>query len=58
MVKRSNKKQIVHKLTKSGKYTLYVVVPKTLVSELRWRERQKVVIRRYGEGILIKDWKR
>jgi len=53
----ANKKR-VRKLTKQGKYSYYIVLPKGVVDELDWRERQKLVIRKYGEGILIKDWKK
>ncbi len=46
----------IRKLTKQGKYSYYVTLPKELVKKLHWKERQKLVVRKYGNGILIKDW--
>ena len=54
----ANSRKPIRKLTKQGKYSYYVVLPKGVVDELSWRERQKLVICKYGEGILIKDWKK
>ena len=41
------------KLTKTGKYTYYVTIPKTLIDELNWRERQTVKVRRVGSKLEI-----
>jgi len=49
-------KQFIRKLTKTGKYTYYIVVPKELIGRLSWRERQKLVIKKSGKGLSIKDW--
>lgn len=46
----------IRKITKTGNsYT--VSIPIELLKELGWKERQKVVAKKYGQGILIKDWK-
>ena len=50
------RKKFVRKLTKLGKYTYYIVVPKILIDDLHWRERQKLVVFRRGKGLLVKDW--
>ncbi|TRZ77701.1 AbrB/MazE/SpoVT family DNA-binding domain-containing protein [bacterium] len=34
-----------------------VTLPIELVRELKWKVNQKVVAKKYGDGILIKDWK-
>lgn len=48
----------IRKLTRTGKYTYYLVVPKEIVDELHWRERQKLEIKKYGEGFIVRDWKK
>ncbi len=49
-------RQTIRKLIKQGKYSYNITLPKELVKKLHWKERQKLVVREYGNGILIKDW--
>lgn len=51
------KNKNVRKIIKNGRKSYYVNIPKELVRELGLRERQKVVVKKYGKGILIEDWK-
>jgi len=44
------------KIVKNGRNSYYVNIPKELMKELKWRERQKVVVNLSGKGINIKDW--
>ncbi|MBI2483560.1 hypothetical protein HYV71_00030 [Candidatus Uhrbacteria bacterium] len=37
--------------------TYYITLPVIEVRALGWRERQKVVVKPYGKGFLIRDWK-
>jgi len=47
----------VRKLTKKGKYSYSIVLPKEMIDNLNWRDRQKLVINFYGKSkILISDW--
>ena len=46
------------KLTRMGKHSLGLTLPVELLSNLGWKERQKVVVKKVRGGILIKDWKR
>ncbi len=55
--KRGSKNESVRKITKTGTYTYYVTIPKTLIDELGWRERQKVVVVRSGNKLVVEDWK-
>jgi antitoxin component of MazEF toxin-antitoxin module len=48
----------IRKITKNGQGTYYISIPKDLIKELGLRERQKVVVKKYGKNILIKDWKK
>jgi bifunctional DNA-binding transcriptional regulator/antitoxin component of YhaV-PrlF toxin-antitoxin module len=52
------KKEEIRKLTKAGGGRSYMVIlPIEWVRALGWRGKQKLIVTRYGEGILIKDWK-
>lgn len=58
MVKRKTVDKSTRKLTKVGGHSISVTIPIELVRELGWRERQKVVVKKRGDGILITDWKK
>ncbi|MBU1046382.1 hypothetical protein KKH36_01205 [Patescibacteria group bacterium] len=46
----------IRKIVKNGAGTYSISIPKDLVKELRFKERQKVVVKKYGKGILIEDY--
>lgn len=46
------------KIIKNGRGSYYVNIPKELMKELKWKERQKVVVKRKGKELAIKDWKK
>jgi len=46
----------IRKVTRQGKRSLSVVIPAEIVDELKIREKQKVVVKRRGKSIIIKDW--
>ena len=50
-------KKFIRKITKKSKYSYTAVLPKELIDKLKWRDRQKIVIRQYGKKIIIEDWK-
>ncbi len=57
MARRNLKNRNVRNIQRShGSY--YVTLPIEIVRELKWRERQKVVVKKSGKGIGIKDWKK
>jgi hypothetical protein len=58
MAKRKKKDGVVRKLTKTGKYTYYVTIPREYIESLDWRKKQKVVVRLSGKKIIIEDWKK
>jgi antitoxin component of MazEF toxin-antitoxin module len=47
----------IRKITKFGKYSYGITFPKNLVKNLKWRERQKIVVRQKGKKLIIEDWK-
>ncbi len=58
MTRRKLKDKNVRKITRVGKTSLAVTLPKEFVKDLGWREKQKVVVKRVRGGLLIKDWKK
>jgi len=50
------KRNYIRKLTKSGRYSYYVILPKNFIDELNWRERQKMVVSLRGKKITIQDF--
>ena len=48
----------VRKVTRVGLRSLSITLPKELISELKWKEKQKLTIKRVRGGLLIKDWKK
>jgi len=50
--------QPIRKITKVGGRSYCVTLPLALVRELKWREKQKVVIKKRGNKLIIEDWKR
>ena len=58
MSRRKLKDKNIRKLTKTGGNSIYVTLPINLVRELGWRSKQKVVVRKRGSEIVIRDWKK
>ena len=48
----------IRKLTRIAKRSIGITLPIELVRELGWREKQKVVVKKRGNGLLIEDWKK
>ena len=47
----------IRKLSKSGGgASISLTLPIDIVRELKWRDNQKVVVKKRGKGILIVDW--
>ena len=49
--------QPVRKIMKLGGVSYCVTLPLALVRELKWRVKQKVVIKKRGNKLIIEDWK-
>ena len=52
--KKAGKKQ-VRKLTKLGKKSLAVTLPRELVKSLGWREKQRVKVRKVNGALVVRD---
>ena len=57
MGRRKLEDREMRKLRKNSGGTVLVSLPIEIVRELKWRDGQKVVVKKRGEGILITDWK-
>lgn len=56
MARRKMLKHNIRNLQRNQR-TYYVTIPVEIIKEFGWKERQKVVVRKYGKGkIIIKDW--
>jgi hypothetical protein len=56
MARRKLHKRHIRNLQKSQK-TYYVTLPVGLVRSLKWQERQKLVVKKFGKKrIVISDW--
>ncbi len=52
------KNKNVRKITKVGGKSLAITLPKEMVAQLGWKEKQKVTVKKVRGGVLIKDWKK
>jgi len=46
----------IHKILKSGD-SYAVMIPVEMLNKLKWREKQKVVVKMKGKSIIVRDWK-
>ncbi|NCN07423.1 hypothetical protein GW933_01880 [Candidatus Falkowbacteria bacterium] len=54
---RKLNKQNIRKLGKTGRGVSFTItVPIQIIRDLKWREGQKVIVKKSGLGISIKDW--
>lgn len=59
MARRTLEERNIRKLNRVGRgRTISVTLPIELVRELGWREKQKVVVKKRGQGLIIEDWKK
>jgi len=57
MARKKLEERNVRKLYKNSGGSIQVTLPIEIVRELKWRDGQKVVVKKRGEGISIVDWK-
>jgi len=48
----------MRKLTKVGGTSIAVTIPIEIIKDLKWKEKQNVVIKKVRGGVLVKDWKK
>lgn len=57
MTRRKLGERHIRKLTRTGG-SMTVSLPIYWVRELKWRERQKLVVKKVGKRLIIEDWKK
>lgn len=57
VVKATKAEKNVRKLQKQNNGSTTIALPSEILKELKWRDKQKVVVRKRGNTILIEDWK-
>jgi bifunctional DNA-binding transcriptional regulator/antitoxin component of YhaV-PrlF toxin-antitoxin module len=55
---RKLKEKNIRKLTRVGRGSFCITIPIEIIEKLKWKERQKVVVRLSGKKIVIEDWKK
>ncbi len=58
MARRTLEERNVRKLRKNSGGTVLVSLPIEIIRELKWRDGQKVVVKKRGQGISIIDWEK
>ncbi|MDD5071452.1 MAG: AbrB/MazE/SpoVT family DNA-binding domain-containing protein [Patescibacteria group bacterium] len=58
MARRKTENENIRKLTKIGDKSVGLTLPIEMIRKLNWREKQKVIVKKRGKGILITDWKK
>jgi len=58
MSTRKSSEKNIRKLIKLGNGSIAVTLPIEFVRELKWREKQNVVVKRINGGMVIRDWKK
>jgi len=56
MTRRKIGEDNIRKITKVGGSSYAVTVPLEIIKEFGWKEKQKVVVQKRGNEIVIKDW--
>ena len=57
MGRRSLNENNIRKLNKTKSGTVLVSLPIEFVRKLKWKDKQKVVIKKRGSKLTIEDWK-
>ncbi|MDP2648506.1 MAG: hypothetical protein U1D26_00565 [Patescibacteria group bacterium] len=59
MSRRPLNERNIRKLTRTGRGgSISLTLPIEYVRKLRWRDKQKVVVRKRGKKLVIEDWKK
>ena len=58
MGRRKLSERNIRKLTRVGKTSLAVTIPVDVVRKLKWKDRQKVVVKLRGKKVVTEDWKK
>jgi hypothetical protein len=54
---RKQEERNIRKITRVGETSLAVMLPVEMTRELKWKEKQKVVVKRIKGGVAIRDYR-
>ena len=57
MANKKSSESNVRKLTKSGNGSIGLTLPIEVVRDLKWKEKQRVVVKRIKGGLVIRDYR-
>lgn len=57
MSRRKLEQNHIRKLTRVGGTSIALTLPIEMIRALKWREKQKVIVKQQGKKIIIEDWK-
>ena len=57
-MRRKLKNRNIRKLTRVGDKSIGLTLPIEIVRQLKWREKQKVVVKKIGKRVVIADWEK
>jgi hypothetical protein len=55
MARRKLEEHNIRKLMKLGETSYVISIPIEMVREMDWKKKQKLVVTRYGDGIMIRE---
>ena len=58
MARRKLEDKNIRKLLKNSGGSIQVTLPIEFIRELKWRDKQKVVVEKSGKSLIIKDWEK
>lgn len=58
MSRRKTEDKNIRKLARIGNKSIGLTLPIDFVRKLKWREKQKVVIKKVGKRLIISDWEK
>jgi len=56
MPTRKSGKRNIRKLTRLGGHSLGLTIPIEITRKLKWREKQRVVVKLRGKKVTVEDW--
>ena len=55
MARRKSEEHNIRRLMKLGETSYAITLPIEMVRDMDWKKKQKLVVTRYGDGIMIRD---
>ena len=56
MARRKSEEHNIRRLMKLGETSYAITIPIEMVRDMGWKKKQKLVVSRYGDGVIVKDF--